>query len=90
LRGLATVISAANRHHVPISICGEMAHQERYLAFLIGIGCRTLSVDPHWIPVLHRALATIDTQEAETHSARVLAASVIEDVAKLLPQDKAR
>jgi phosphotransferase system enzyme I (PtsI) len=39
-------IDAANRAGIPISMCGEMAGEPRYVRLLIGMGLRELSMQP--------------------------------------------
>ena len=37
-----------------------MAHETRYLPFLLGIGARSLSIDPQFLPEVQQAIADID------------------------------
>jgi len=57
LRMLRFVIEAGRAADVPVSLCGEMAADERYLPLLLGLGLRRLSVHPRAVSKL-RALAT--------------------------------
>jgi phosphoenolpyruvate-protein kinase (PTS system EI component) len=47
LRGIARFVRTAQAHDRPVSVCGEMAHQKQYIPFLLGVGVRSSSVDPH-------------------------------------------
>jgi phosphotransferase system enzyme I (PtsP) len=50
LRALARIVQRAAGSQVPVSVCGEVAHQKDFVPFLIGIGLRRLSVDPQFLP----------------------------------------
>ena len=45
LRSLKRIVDISKKHNKEISICGEMAHHQRYISFLLGIGIRILSMD---------------------------------------------
>ncbi|MBM4092839.1 MAG: phosphoenolpyruvate--protein phosphotransferase [Planctomycetes bacterium] len=49
LRGIARFVRTVRTHDRPVSVCGEMAHQMEYIPFLLGVGVRNLSVDPHYL-----------------------------------------
>ncbi|MGD8844207.1 MAG: phosphoenolpyruvate--protein phosphotransferase [Desulfobacteraceae bacterium] len=83
LRALARIARQGQRQDVPISICGEVAHQTDFVPFLIGIGIRRLSVDPQFLPDLQRTIQTIDGSEAEAYVRQVLTASTLADVDKV-------
>lgn len=46
LRLIKMSIEAANRANKPISMCGEMASDSRYVRLLLGLGLRSFSVHP--------------------------------------------
>jgi phosphotransferase system enzyme I (PtsP) len=83
LRALARIARQGRRQDIPISICGEVAHQTDFVPFLIGIGIGRLSVDPQFLPDLQRAIRAIDAAEAEAYAAQVLSASTLADVDKV-------
>jgi phosphotransferase system enzyme I (PtsP) len=56
LRALRTIVASAARHHVHLSLCGEMAGDPLGAAALVGAGFRTLSMSP---AVVGRVKATI-------------------------------
>ncbi len=80
LRSLKRIADAAARHGIQVSICGEMAHEVRYIPFLIGIGIRTLSVDPRYLPTIQKQLQQIDTGEARQQAERILSLSRIDEL----------
>ena len=64
LRALKKIVDAARRHGKEVSICGDMAHDERFIAFLIGIGFDILSVDPLSLPKVQKAIAQLDAHRS--------------------------
>ncbi|MFP4354557.1 MAG: phosphoenolpyruvate--protein phosphotransferase [Phycisphaerae bacterium] len=52
LRAVKRVADAANAADKEVSICGEMANEVRFLPLLIGLGIRSISVDPQYLPAL--------------------------------------
>ncbi len=84
LRALNRVTSAALRHGIPVSVCGEMATEQAMLPFLLGIGIRTLSADPHVLPQLRQTIAGITLTEAEQQAKELLAISKVSDVVAAL------
>ena len=85
LRTLHAVASACSERGVPLSVCGDMAHQAQYLPFLIGIGVRSLSVEPVYLPAVQNTVARIDLADAQALAEETLAATSVEEVTALLP-----
>lgn len=79
LRSLRTIVAAAQRAEKDVSICGEMALQERFLSFFVGIGVRELSIEPSKLPRIQVALGKIDTREAVRFSEKVLLCSTLRE-----------
>lgn len=75
LRAIKRVVDAARREDIPVSICGDMAHQCEYLPFLLGIGVRTLSVDPVYAPSLREAIGSLSLSHCQQTAAELLACS---------------
>ncbi len=73
LRGLRRIADAARRAGKDLGVCGEMAFDRDLMPFLIGIGIRALSVDPHHLPALQRQIGALSLGEAEAYAARLLA-----------------
>lgn len=80
LRGLKQILEAGDRAGIDVSICGEMAHEFRYLPFLLGIGARVLSVDPQFLPTLKAAILNIDLHSAEEHAATILEKDSVREI----------
>ena len=68
LRVLRSVIRHCQRAHKPLTLCGEMAGQPRAFVLLLGMGLRSFSMSPAFIPTI-KELARHVTAEA---AARIL------------------
>ena len=84
LRALNKVVGSATRAGRDISVCGDMAHQEPYLPFLLGIGVRVLSMDPGYLPRVQDAIAEIDVREAQALAEKMLSQSKVTSLAQTL------
>lgn len=71
-RGLAKIAGAAQKAGIDVSVCGEMAHEKEYIPFLLGIGIRTLSVDPQFLPEVQKVIMGLDLKEARVYAERML------------------
>jgi phosphotransferase system enzyme I (PtsI) len=71
LRLVHTVVRAANRAGIDVSVCGEMSGDPIYTMLLLGIGLRQLSVTPHNIPEIKKIIRSITLAEARDVAASV-------------------
>ncbi|RCS40661.1 phosphoenolpyruvate--protein phosphotransferase [Bremerella cremea] len=65
---LKYVIEACNQANIPVTLCGEMAGQPRAFLLLLGMGLRSFSMSPAFIPTI-KELANLATVE---HAQRVV------------------
>ncbi|MFU8781151.1 MAG: phosphoenolpyruvate--protein phosphotransferase [Kiritimatiellia bacterium] len=84
LRGLARIAAAAAKAGIPCSVCGEMAHDTRYVPFFIGIGIRQLSVDPHYLPEVQQCIVNRSIKEMRAYADALLQESSIIGVEKVM------
>jgi phosphotransferase system enzyme I (PtsI) len=73
LRLIRMVVEAAETPErvVPVTVCGQMSSDPKYLPLLIGLGIRRISVTPHSIPELKaviRRLTIPKAQEIAAHA----------------------
>lgn len=61
LKLLRMVIHASAEHGKPLSVCGEMASNPRYIPLLIGLGITALSVNPHQLRQIRNLIRAYDT-----------------------------
>ncbi|HSM50923.1 MAG TPA: phosphoenolpyruvate--protein phosphotransferase, partial [Thermoanaerobaculia bacterium] len=72
LRMIRSTVLAARTAEIPVSLCGEMAADPRYVPLLIGLGLRRLSLNPRAIPALRAVTARVDAGELERCVTRCL------------------
>jgi phosphotransferase system enzyme I (PtsI) len=80
LRMLHTVIQAARKEGIGVSLCGEMAADSRFAALLVGLGLRRLSVSPRVVPVIKTRLRELCAGELEEVALRCLDLSTAAEV----------
>ena len=84
LRLLRLIAVGARAERRPLSVCGEMAADPLLVALLVGLGFRQFSMTPSSIPVIKRALLTIDSRDARLLARRAVRASSAQTVRELL------
>lgn len=72
IRGLAKIVNAAKKREIDVSVCGEMAHEAVYIPLLLGLGIRTVSVDPQYLPQVQTVIAGLSIKESEELARRLL------------------
>ena len=64
------ILTAGRKHNTPVTVCGQMSSDPKFLPLLVGLGLRQLSVTPLAIPVLKEVVRSISIQQAEEIAAR--------------------
>ena len=72
LRALKRVVEAAEKFKKPVSICGDMAHNERYISYFLGIGIRIFSIDSSHIPKIQKTIEKVDLEQAKKENRKIL------------------
>ncbi len=52
LRLIHLTVENANKAGIPVSVCGEMARNPLYIRLLLGMGVRSCSINPAYIPLV--------------------------------------
>ncbi len=84
LRSLNRVVQAALRKGKEVSVCGDMAHAPKYIPFLIGIGVRSLSVDPLFLYKVQQAVMATDSVQAADFAQKLLGKCTVAGISGLL------
>lgn len=74
---------AADKHNIPISVCGEMASKPEAAACLLGMGINDLSMNTSAIPNVKAVLCSHSMQELTDLSDRVLEADELREIHQL-------
>ena len=72
LRVLSQVISACNAADTPVTLCGEMAGSPRAFVLLFGMGLRSFSMSPAFIPMIKDLSRHLTRKRAEKVLKRAL------------------
>ncbi|MGD9722335.1 MAG: phosphoenolpyruvate--protein phosphotransferase [Pirellulales bacterium] len=72
LRVLANVIASCNARQTPVTLCGEMAGAPRAFVLLFGMGLRSFSMSPAFIPLIKDLTTHLTREQAEAAFRRVL------------------
>ena len=72
LRLIRDVIKVAGERGIPVSVCGEMAGDPRYVPLFIGFGLRNLSMSPVNLLLVKQRLRRLDSRNSEHQASRVM------------------
>jgi phosphotransferase system enzyme I (PtsI) len=72
LRLIQFSVEAALRARIPVSVCGEMAGDQRYTALLLGLGIRDLSMAPGNIGRVKRRIRHLDLTAAQRRARAIM------------------
>ena len=84
LRTIAGVAAGADRAGKPLTICGEMAGEPRYLPLLVGLGLRRFSVAPGEMLAVKKAIRGLRLAEAQQLGRQALGLGTAAEVEALL------
>jgi phosphotransferase system enzyme I (PtsI) len=84
LRLIQFAVEAALRRGMPISVCGEMAGEPRFIALLLGLGLRNLSMAPRNIPRVKQRIRSLDMVAATRRARAIMDQSDTGRIAALL------
>ncbi|HUC72988.1 MAG TPA: phosphoenolpyruvate--protein phosphotransferase [Stellaceae bacterium] len=84
LRLIQFTVEAALRRGMPISVCGEMAGEQRFTALLLGLGLRNLSMAPRSIPRIKQRIRGLDMVAATRRARAIMDQSDTGRIAALL------
>ncbi|MFP4642989.1 MAG: phosphoenolpyruvate--protein phosphotransferase [Spirochaetales bacterium] len=80
LRSLARLAEAMHEPETRLSICGEAAADPALIPFFLGIGVRSLSVEPRRIPDVKRQVERVSIDEATRIAGAMLSISTMQEM----------
>ncbi len=94
IRLIQMAITTANKHSVPINMCGQMSGNPLYTMLLLGMGLRSFSVTPAAVPEVKRVCRSVSIEQCQNVSeyastlegAREVKAFLKEELSKVFPE----
>jgi len=86
LRLIQFAIQAGRQAGIPVSICGEMAGDPRYIPLLLGLGVRDLSMASTALPRVKARVRGLELAAAERCAKAVMACSDSDSISLLLDE----
>jgi phosphotransferase system enzyme I (PtsI) len=90
LRLIRMVVQAARNHDRPVTVCGQMSSDPRFIPLLLGLGLRSLSATPQAIPVVKEVIRKLCIPEAERIAAHACSLDLARDVEHYLTGELSR
>src|SRR5437773_9727276 len=72
LRILKHILAACARHNKPVTLCGEMAGRSRCFLPLFGMGLRSFSMSPAFVPTIKEVVRSSSLELGREVAGRVL------------------
>ena len=67
-----------------ISVCGELAHNQKYIPFLLGIGIRALSVYPKFLPSVQKTIGNLKFSDAKFYAEQLLTKNSLKGTGEIM------
>ena len=80
LQTIAYIARAAEMAGCHLSVCGDSAGDEKMLRFYLGLGIRSISVDPRMIDSVRTAIRSIKREELEKEAETLLAMKTMREI----------
>ncbi len=84
LRLIQTVVNAASERGIPVTVCGQMSSDPKFVPLLLGLGLRQLSVTPLAIPDVKDVIRHVSIERAEQIAQHALSLDLARDVENYL------
>lgn len=84
LRGLKRIAEAGKKAGTDISVCGDMVHDEKFVKFLLGIGIKTLSLNPIYLKRIQEVIINSNIKDAEQWSQKLLKEGSLRKIMKMV------
>jgi len=84
LRLIQSVVKAASEQGIPVTVCGQMSSDPKFVPLLLGLGLRQLSVTPLAIPDVKDVIRHLSIERAEHIAQHALSLDLARDVENYL------
>jgi phosphotransferase system enzyme I (PtsI) len=86
LRLIKMTLDAGKKHHIPVSMCGEMAGDPKYTRLLLAMGLENFSMHPNALLEIKRAISKTDLASLPSNSLSMMEISDPYDAELFLEQ----
>jgi phosphoenolpyruvate-protein kinase (PTS system EI component) len=90
LRVLSRVITTCVNRGKPVHLCGEMAGQPRAFLLLLGMGLRSFSMSPAFVPSIKEVASKVRIDEARSLLSKALRMKTTAQVSRLMTDELAK
>jgi phosphotransferase system enzyme I (PtsI) len=87
IRLIKLVTSEANKAHIPVSVCGEIASDPRFTALLLGLGIQELSVAARYLPIIKNAIRRTSIVNAVQLAEKALDMTTAQEIHDIIVND---
>ena len=84
LRLIQMVIDAGRVEGIPVTVCGQMSSDPKFIPLLLGLGIRNVSVTPSYVPEVKDVVRNFSIDDAEQIAKHALSLDVARDVENFL------
>jgi len=81
---IINVLEAAKNADIPVTVCGQMSSDPKYVPLLAGMGLRQFSATPQSIPLLKQVIRNLTIEEGEAIVKRVRELELARDISAYL------
>jgi phosphoenolpyruvate-protein phosphotransferase (PTS system enzyme I) len=86
LRLIHNVIQASKKNGIPVSLCGELAGDDRYTRLLLGMGLREFSMSPSLLPEVKQEVLNTRVDMTEPLVEQILQSPFHDEIYRLFEQ----
>lgn len=87
LRLIRLVVSEANHHGIPVTVCGEVAADPRFAPLLLGLGVHELSVASRYLPIIKNVIRSTSIVAANKLAEQALSLSSAAEIEDLINRE---
>lgn len=84
IKTIKTIVQSATVSKTPVTLCGEIASNPHFIPLLLGLGLRSFSCSPRYIPIIKRIIRQCNLKKSECLADAVLKLHTPEETSQLL------
>ncbi|WP_437203159.1 phosphoenolpyruvate--protein phosphotransferase [Planctomicrobium sp. SH664] len=87
---LRRVFNAAEQSGIPVTVCGQMISDPKFVPLLVGMGLRQISVTPQSLPTIKELIRNMSLSDAQAIAQRVSQFELARDIESFLRGEEKR